>query len=79
MEIREAFSRAREGDSTGDRVMQRFAAQGSKAAEGMLLIETKKLQANSPSATFAEAFKAASELYPDLHLAYLNGNGLKRR
>ena len=77
MELRAAFNRAREGDDNAHEEMQQFARDGSKEAEAVLMTEIKRIQANSPATTFSQALTAASGLYPNLHRAYLNCNGVK--
>jgi hypothetical protein len=78
MDIREAFSRSQRGEEAGIREMQQFAELGSKEAEFMLLEEINKARLNNPDADFKEAFDRVAEAHPELHRAYLNGNGVMR-
>jgi len=75
MEIREAFSRAQQGDTEARKVMENLSETGSKEAETILLEEINKARLNNPDAGFKEVFTRVAEAHPLLHRAYLNSSG----
>lgn len=76
MNIREAFSRSLKGEQGAVDAMKEFARIGSKDAEAVLLEQINRARLNNPDFSFAAAFASVQTAFPDLHRAYINGNGI---
>ena len=73
---RATFNAARDDDPSAVLAMEQAASEGSKDAETILLQLTRENMAETGESDFVLAFARTAAANQQLHLAYLNANGV---